>query len=68
MAFKLKKGAQVRQVLPAPIEGEITDFELDRETGEVIAKVAWVEGEHTHSRFFRESELEEVGEKPEAEM
>lgn len=60
MAFKFSKGVVVKQVLSHPIEGTVADFELDRTTGEILAKVEWTDQDgHVHSRFFREEDLEE---------
>lgn len=56
MAFA--KGTSVRQIMPAPVEGVVTGFMMDNETGEVLHCVEWTDGEgETHSRFFKQVEL-----------
>lgn len=52
------KGQIVKQVVPAPIEGEVAGFSLDQENGEVLVLVSYVDidGE-VHSRYFKQSEL-----------
>ena len=64
----LKKGTAVRQVLPAPIEGVVTSFSVDSENGERLTKVAYINEEGDEmSRFFKDSEIEEVvAEEPDA--
>jgi len=64
----LKKGTHVRQVLPAPIDGVVTGFSVDNESGERLTKVAYVtEDGDEMSRFFKDSEIEEVeAEEPDA--
>ncbi|CAB5151367.1 hypothetical protein UFOVP148_38 [uncultured Caudovirales phage] len=52
------KGQKVTQVLPAPVEGEVSGFALDQENGEVIVQVTSVDSEGVeHTRFFRQSEI-----------
>lgn len=66
----VKNGAKVRQVVPAPIEGEVFDVGIDKVSLDRLFYVGW--GEKTtdaegavhfeHSRAFREGEIEEVPE------
>lgn len=58
MAFPFRKGDTVRQKMPAPIVGTVDDYEIDRTTGDVLAKVVWSDADGEHSRFFTEVELE----------
>lgn len=57
----IKKGSKVRQVMPAPIEGTVTGFDVDQEHGTVTYRVEYPgpDGEPTE-RFFRDGEIEEV--------
>lgn len=55
----LTKGTQVRQIVK-PIEGTVTGFQIDQETGERHVLVEYLD-EHgtTASRYFKEGELEQ---------
>lgn len=56
-----RKGAIVRQKLPAPIQGTVTGFSVDQETGTTIVIVQWrAPAGDDASRAFSESELELV--------
>lgn len=66
MTTKLKKGDTVRQVITPPIEGVITGFAVDQETGDVHAHVEWLVkdangDEHKAARYFAEDQLEAAG-------
>ena len=57
------KGTKVQQVVPAPIVGVVVGFDVDQQTGEVQPRVEWpAEDGSTHSRHFKESELQTVPE------
>jgi hypothetical protein len=58
MASAFKKGDVVRQVMPAPIEGTITGFHVDQETGEVQFCVEHVVDGETRQRYFEAGDLE----------
>lgn len=52
MAFA--KGTKITQVV-SPIKGTITDYEIDKETGEIQYKVEYEdENGETHQRYFKE--------------
>lgn len=53
----IQKGAAVRQIVK-PIEGVVTGFDIDRETGAVQYCVEWDEGGTAHSRYFKADEIE----------
>lgn len=56
-----KKGDTVRQVVAAPVEGVVSRYDVDQETGEVQILVEWLDGEgNTCSRYFKEAELAAV--------
>lgn len=55
------KGTQVRQVVPAPIEGTVDRFSVDQESGEVQYCVKWTDTAGIEQeRFFKGSEIEVV--------
>ena len=55
------KGARVRQIMPAPYEGVITEFQIDQEDGATLCRVDRDDGEGgVESKFFKKSDLEEV--------
>lgn len=56
----IAKGTQVRQVV-TPIEGVVTGFQVDGETGEIQYLVEWQtpEGE-TQGKYFKDGEVEAV--------
>lgn len=60
--MNLIKGTKVRQVVKAPIEGVVTGFDIDQETGVKQIKVEWEDPEsnEVYSRFFSEADLEVV--------
>lgn len=52
------KGQKVIQVMPAPIEGEVSGFALDQENGEVIVQINYLDTDGSeHTRYFRQSEI-----------
>lgn len=53
-----KRGDAVRQVMPAPISGHVTGFDVDQETGVRQIQVTFHNGEETRIRFFAEGDLE----------
>ena len=56
----LAKNTQVQQIV-TPINGIVTGFNVDNETGQVLVKVDYTDTEgNASSRYFKESELEAV--------
>ena len=55
MAFP--KGSTVRQKVPV-IEGKVTSTRFDEDTQELIYHVDYKLGTESHSRWFKESELD----------
>ena len=53
---KFKKGAAVAQVV-TPIQGTVTGFSVDQETGDTQVKVEWSDADGEHARYFKEAEL-----------
>jgi hypothetical protein len=54
-----KQGMKVRQVLPKPEEGFITDIGIDRVDGERLFLVAWTDADGTeHNGWYKETEIE----------
>jgi hypothetical protein len=65
MTLELRKGVTVRQIMPAPYEGEVSGFRADDETGEVLAIVKrWIKDDagidHLDERAFKKSDLEVI--------
>ncbi len=61
MALKFKKGAKVRQVVQAPVEGTVTDIKVDIEGGEVQYLVERTcEHGHRHGVYMTEDQLEAI--------
>lgn len=60
MALTFKKGDSVRQVVPAPIVGNVAAFSVDQETGavQVLVEYPHAEDGSVSSRYFDASELE----------
>jgi len=59
MAIKFKVGAVVRQVMPAPIEGTVTEAQVSDD--EVIYHVESIDAEGNRTaRFFSEAQIEAV--------
>ena len=57
---KFAKGDKVAQIV-TPISGEVTGFQVDQESGEVLVKVEWQDADgHSGSRFFKETEIQSV--------
>lgn len=61
----IKKGVTVRQIMPAPYEGEVSGFRADDETGSVMALVKrWVKDadgvDHLDERAFKKEDLEVI--------
>jgi hypothetical protein len=65
MASKFKTGDTARQVVK-PIEGTVSEFGMDKETGDRLVLIEWAEpGDEADeievkSRWFREDELEKA--------
>lgn len=58
-AFKFPKGVEVRQILPKPIQGRVTEFRIDGTSGERQIGVEWYDDKNQHhERFFQETEIE----------
>lgn len=55
-----KKGDVVRQVLPAPIEGIVTGFHADQDTGALQIAVEYHDGESTRLRYFDAEQIEAI--------
>lgn len=53
-----QKGEQVRQILPAPIVGNVVGFQVDQETGAVQVCVEYQENGETRQRFFTQDQIE----------
>ena len=58
---QFKKGDQVTQIV-TPIQGEVTGFQIDQETGDRLVAVAWggdsdLDGKVDHVKYFKESEI-----------
>jgi hypothetical protein len=56
---KFSKGTQVKQVV-TPIEGEVTGFQVDQESGDLQVLVTWTDEHGEHARYFKETEIEAV--------
>ena len=60
---QIKKGDVVRQIMPAPVEGVVTEYNICQETGTVQVKVEWPDTDGDgipQSRFFKVDEVEVV--------
>jgi hypothetical protein len=56
-----KKGDAVRQIVPAPIEGVVTGFHVDQETGDMQFRVEWANAEgEACGRYFTAAQLQAV--------
>ena len=63
MTVQIKKGDTVRQIMPAPVVGVVTEYNICQETGAVQVKVEWPDADgdgHAESRFFRVDDIEKV--------
>jgi hypothetical protein len=59
-ASKFKNGMKVRQIMPAPEEGHIVDIGIDKESGDRLFLVAWLDGEGNElSGWYKEDEIEQ---------
>ncbi len=59
MAVKFTNGQQVRQVMPAPIEGIVSRFVFDETTGDISYVVSSTDADGTvHERVFAGENLE----------
>lgn len=59
----IKKGDTVRQILPAPVQGVVTEFNICQQEGSVMVKVEWPDTDGDglpQSRFFNADEVEVV--------
>lgn len=57
--LKFKNGDKVRQVMPAPIEGVVSKFLFDEQTGNVSYVVDSIDAEgNAQQRVFQASDLE----------
>lgn len=60
---QFKKGATVRQIMPAPVVGTVERYDVDQETGEVQVLVVWPDADgdgHQESRYFKADQIELV--------
>lgn len=58
-ASKFTNGMKVRQVMPLPEEGHITDIGIDKESGDRLFLVSNVDAEGVeHTGWYKEDELE----------
>ena len=55
-----KKGDSVRQIVPAPIVGVVSGFQVDQETGKLQICVEYSENEETRHRYFEAAQIESV--------
>lgn len=55
-----KKGDTVRQIMPAPIEGNVVGFHADQETGALQVCVEFQEAGETRQRYFDADQIEAV--------
>lgn len=60
MAVKFKSGTEVKQVMPAPIQGNVVRFVFDETSGDINYIVGWTDEEGTHERSFTEDQIEAV--------
>jgi hypothetical protein len=61
MASKFKKDQKVRQIVSAPIEGEVKRFHFSPDTGEMQYQVHWTDAEGVeHQHAFNEDQIEAV--------
>lgn len=61
MASPFKAGDQVRQILPAPVEGTVESVTIDPNTGDRLFKVVWPDADNDgvdESRYFTEEQIE----------
>jgi hypothetical protein len=57
-----KKGDAVRQIMPAPIEGVVSGFQVDQETGSLQVRVEYTdETGEARERFFSADQIEASG-------
>lgn len=54
---KFKKGDAVEQIV-VPITGTVGGFQVDQESGDVLVLVNYKLGGVSHSRYFKESDIE----------
>ena len=57
---QFKKGDAVRQVMPAPIVGNVAGFHADQETGQLQVCVEYQENGETRTRYFDAEQIEAV--------
>lgn len=60
---KIFRGAQVRQVVKV-IQGVVTDFKVDQESGDRLIGVEYTEDGEKKHRYFSEGQVELVPEEP----
>lgn len=60
MAVKFNSGAEVRQVMPAPIQGKVVRFVFDETSGDINYIVGWEDENGKHERSFTEDQIEKV--------
>lgn len=56
----IPKDTLVRQIVPAPVQGVVKDYAVDRESGATQVLVAWTDADGDHERFFREEDVEVI--------
>ena len=55
------KGQEVVQILPSAIEGKVSGFSLDEDTGEVLVLVSYTDADkNEQNRYFKKSELASI--------
>ena len=57
MAVKFKAGTKVRQIMPAPVEGEVIRYVFDETSGDIHCIVVDLEGQES---TWLETEVEAV--------
>ena len=60
---QIKKGDTVRQIMPAPVVGVVTEYNICQEHGTVQVKVEWPDTDGDgipQSRFFKADEVEVI--------
>lgn len=56
----MQRGSIVKQVVKT-VEGTVTGFQVDQETGDKLVEVTWTDASgQVSSRFFKEADLQVV--------
>lgn len=62
-AVKFARGKLVRQIMPAPIQGEVVRFAFSEQEGTINYLIRWTDAEgQVHERSFDEDQIELVPE------